>query len=365
MRSSTASSPRPADVLAAVGVEVHNPAVLSPCWRTTAPPSTACPGGRASPPAWWTARCPALRVHSPLRRPRARRRTTSSGDNVHFTPGSAAITRPGRRHRDRVRKPDTADYVRYVRWWPGCPTSPPRARRSFPPTCTAGSPDSYRLYLSLLYGEKPVVTGAFTIESFEVMRTCRWRCAAATQRAAREAADDLLLLPDRAPQVERRHQPEPGGLRARGHPGGVHLHAALRLHGAGDAGGHAGAAHRRDAERRRHQPAGRPGRARSLWGGSPAIFDVRYETTPMGAVETMMIDCANAEVGKRLGLPTQGYIALSDAKQLDAQAGLETRHGRDAGGAVGHQQHLGPGHARFRELPEPGEAGASTTRSAA
>ena len=61
-----------------------------------------------------------------------------------------------------------------------------------------------------------------------------------------------------------------------------------------------------------------------LYGGSPAIFDMRYETTPMGAVETMMIDCAYSEIGKFLGMPTQAYISLSDAKQLDAQAGLES-----------------------------------------
>jgi trimethylamine--corrinoid protein Co-methyltransferase len=30
--------------------------------------------------------------------------------------------------------------------------------------------DSYRLFLSLLYCEKPVVTGAFTVESFQVMK---------------------------------------------------------------------------------------------------------------------------------------------------------------------------------------------------
>ena len=35
-------------------------------------------------------------------------------------------------------------------------------------------------------------------------------------------------------------------------------------------------------------------------------------------------DVLNAEVGKRLGLPTQAYMALSDAKLLDAQAGAET-----------------------------------------
>ena len=32
-------------------------------------------------------------------------------------------------------------------------------------------------------------------------------------------------------------------------------------------------------------------------------------------------------------MPTQAYIALSDAKQLDAQAGLETVDGRDPGRA--------------------------------
>ena len=30
--------------------------------------------------------------------------------------------------------------------------------------------DSYRLYLSLMYGEKPVITGAFTIEAFNIMK---------------------------------------------------------------------------------------------------------------------------------------------------------------------------------------------------
>ena len=54
-----------------------------------------------------------------------------------------------------------------------------------------------------------------------------------------------------------------------------------------------------------HQCA-RPG-APFLYGGSPAAFDVRYETTPMGAIETMMTDCAYNEIGKTLGLPTQAY----------------------------------------------------------
>jgi trimethylamine--corrinoid protein Co-methyltransferase len=67
----------------------------------------------------------------------------------------------------------------------------------------------------------------------------------------------------------------------------------------------------------------------------------------MGAVETMMLDCANSEVGKRLGLPTQGYIALSDAKQLDAQAGLETSMGATLAALAGINSVSGPGMLDF------------------
>jgi trimethylamine--corrinoid protein Co-methyltransferase len=77
------------------------------------------------------------------------------------------------------------------------------------------------------------------------------------------------------------------------------------------------------------------------------VFDVRHETTPMGAVETMMLDCANAEVGKRLGLPTQGYIALSDAKALDAQAGLETGIGATLAALASINSVSGPGMLDF------------------
>jgi trimethylamine--corrinoid protein Co-methyltransferase len=80
-----------------------------------------------------------------------------------------------------------------------------------------------------------------------------------------------------------------------------------------------------------------------LYGGAPAIFDVRYETTPFGAVETMMIDCAYTEIGKFLGLPTQTYTAMSDAKRLDAQAGLETAMGATLAALVGTNNISGPG----------------------
>ena len=84
-----------------------------------------------------------------------------------------------------------------------------------------------------------------------------------------------------------------------------------------------------------------------LYGGSPAIFDVRYETTPMGAVETMMIDCAYNEIGKHLGMPTQAYISLSDAKQLDSQAGLESSMGATLAALAGINNISGPGMLDF------------------
>jgi trimethylamine:corrinoid methyltransferase-like protein len=71
-----------------------------------------------------------------------------------------------------------------------------------------------------------------------------------------------------------------------------------------------------------HQLA-QPG-APIVWGGAPAIFDMRWGTTPMGAVETAMITAGYAQIGKHLGLPTHAYLGASDAKIVDAQAGLES-----------------------------------------
>jgi trimethylamine--corrinoid protein Co-methyltransferase len=61
-----------------------------------------------------------------------------------------------------------------------------------------------------------------------------------------------------------------------------------------------------------------------VWGGSPAAFDMRTGTPPMGAIETLMIDCAYVQVGKYLRLPTHAYMGMSDAKIVDAQAGFES-----------------------------------------
>jgi trimethylamine--corrinoid protein Co-methyltransferase len=90
-----------------------------------------------------------------------------------------------------------------------------------------------------------------------------------------------------------------------------------------------------------HQLA-RPG-APIIYGGAPSAFDMRHGTTPMGAVETMMIGIGYAQVGKHLGLPTHGYFGLSDAKQPDYQAGLESGIGAVLAALAGINMISGPG----------------------
>ena len=84
-----------------------------------------------------------------------------------------------------------------------------------------------------------------------------------------------------------------------------------------------------------------------IFGGSPSSFDMRKGTTPMGAIETMMIDTAYAQIGKCLKLPTHAYMALSDAKVNDAQAGFETGLGAVLGALAGINVISGPGMLDF------------------
>jgi len=84
-----------------------------------------------------------------------------------------------------------------------------------------------------------------------------------------------------------------------------------------------------------------------IFGGSPSSFDMRKGTTPMGAVETMMIDSAYAQIGKFLKLPTHAYMGLSDSKINDPQAGIETALGAVLGALSGVNVISGPGMLDF------------------
>ncbi len=265
--------------------------------------------------------------------------------NVYFTPGSAALhildSATG-----EIRKPVTADYIRYAKIVGQLAHIASQSTAFIPADVHEMISDSYRLFLSLLYCEKPVVTGAFTAEAFTVMKDLQL-VVRGTEEALRDQPLTIFSCCPSSPlkwsdmtsqnvldcarsgiPVEFVSMPLSGFVAPVTLVGTLVQHTAETLSGIVI-----------------HQLA-RPG-APLLYGGSPAIFDVRYETTPMGAIETMMIDCAYNEIGKHLGLPTQAYISLSDAKQLDAQAGLESGVGAVLAAMAGINNISGPGMLDF------------------
>jgi trimethylamine--corrinoid protein Co-methyltransferase len=80
---------------------------------------------------------------------------------------------------------------------------------------------------------------------------------------------------------------------------------------------------------------------------------MRRGTTPMGAIETAMIDAAYAQVGKSLNLPTQAYLGASDSKIVDAQAGMESGISAMIGALAGINMISGAGMLDFLACQSP------------
>jgi trimethylamine--corrinoid protein Co-methyltransferase len=332
------------DLLATLGLEIHNPSVremlAAEGARVDRATSRVCLGAplvdRALASAPRT-----FRLHDVLGR-----ETHHFGTGtVSFTPGSAAINildgATG-----VIRPPHTADYVRYVKVVSGLQHIASQSTAFIPADVPSAISDSYRLFLSLLYGEKPVVTGAFTVDTFRVMRdlqvivrgggeALRERplavfscCPTAPLKWSDVTSQNVVDCARSGIPVEFISMPLAGFVAPVTLVGSLIQQTAETLSGLVIS---------------QVASAGAP----VLWGGSPAIFDIRYETTPMGAVETMMIDCAFTEIGHSLGLPTQAYMGLSDAKALDAQAGLESGLGVVLAALSGVDNVSGPGMLDF------------------
>ena len=248
-----------------------------------------------------------------------------TGNKIHFTPGSSALYFLDYLTK-QFRRPFTKDYINYVKVVDQLKFIASQSTSMVPADVHDGISDSYRLFLSLLYSEKPVITGCFTIESFEVMKnmliavrgskenlkemplavfSC---CPTSPLKWSEITSQNVLDCAKFFITVEFIAMPLAGFAAPVTLVGTLIQHTAETLSGIVIS------------------QLANPGTP-ILYGGSPAIFDVRYETTPMGAIETMMIDCAYNEISKCLGIPTQAYISLTDSKQLDVQAGLETGMG--------------------------------------
>jgi trimethylamine--corrinoid protein Co-methyltransferase len=268
-----------------------------------------------------------------------------SGHKVYFTPGSAALNILDS-DTGEIRRPTTTDYVRYAKLVSRLGHIASQSTAFIPADVHEKISDSYRLYLSLLFCEKPVVTGAFTIEAFGIMRDLQLAirgtkeelaarpltifscCPTSPLKWSDVTSQNVVDCAEYSIPVEFVSMPLSGFMAPVTLVGTLVQHTAETLSGVVIS------------------QLVNPG-APVLYGGSPAIFDVRYETTPMGAVETQMIDCAYNEIGKHLGMPTQAYISLSDAKQLDAQSGIESSMGATLAALSGINNISGPGMLDF------------------
>jgi trimethylamine--corrinoid protein Co-methyltransferase len=67
----------------------------------------------------------------------------------------------------------------------------------------------------------------------------------------------------------------------------------------------------------------------------------------MAAIEAQHLNVAYVAIARHLGLPTQAYMALSDGKQLDAQAGGETFSSALLAAIAGVNSVSGPGMLDF------------------
>lgn len=268
-----------------------------------------------------------------------------SCNNVYFTPGSTALNVLDYDTK-KIRKPKTEDYIRYAKVMSRLDNIASQSTAFIPADVHEKISDSYRLYLSLLYCEKPVVTGAFTIEAFNIMKDLQLAVRGTKEELAAKPLTIFSCCPtsplkwsDVTSQnvVDCAHYSIPVefiSMPLSGFIAPVTLVGTLVQHTAETLSGLV------------ISQLASPGTP-VLYGGSPAVFDVRYETTPMGAIETEMIDCAYNEIGKYLGIPTQAYISLSDSKQLDAQAGLESGMGATLAALSGINNISGPGMLDF------------------
>jgi len=244
------------------------------------------------------------------------------GNNVHFDPGSSSVNildpetlahKPAR----------TKDLIRLVKVAEMLPQYDAQSTAVVCDDVPKEIGDLYRLYIVLMHSVKPVVTGSFSMKTLNTMIDMVALFAGGPQELAAKpqaifdvcpnppltwgnfGAENLIALARAGMPAEIVSMPLAGAAAPVTLLGAITQHAAECLSGITI-----------------HQLA-RPA-SPIVWGGAPAIFDMRKGTTPMGAVETAMIDAAYAQVGKSLDLPTHCYLGASDAKIIDAQAGLES-----------------------------------------
>jgi len=267
------------------------------------------------------------------------------GDDVHFDPGSSCLNILDA-ETEQARPAVSSDLVRLVQV---AEMLPQFAAQSTAMVCNdvpAEIGDWYRLLLVLWYSEKPIVTGAFSAASLHTLidllaiasgggealrqhpRAIFDVCPSPPLNWSEFASQNLVDLARAGVPAEIVSMPLAGATAPVTLAGSVVQHAAECISGIVI-----------------HQLA-QPG-APIVWGGAPAIFDMRTGKTPMGAIETVMLDLACAQMGKHLGLPTHAYLAAGDARVIDAQVEMESGMSAVLGALAGINMISGAGMLDF------------------
>ncbi len=263
------------------------------------------------------------------------------GDNVVYNPGSAAIyfldSETG-----EIRRGTSRDLEKLVRVTDALEHIGAQSTAIVPSDVPDVVADLYRLYIVLRNSDKPIITGAFSkqglIDMAEMLNAAvggpeelRRRpraifdcCPTSPLMWGDVTAQNVIDLAERGIPAEIIAAPQIGAT------GPVTIAGSLVQANAEILSGIVIAQLKR---------AGTP----VIYGGSPTLFDMRYATARLGAIESMMTACAEAEVGKYYGLPTHGYLGLSDSKVVDGQCCFESAIGILMAALTGVNVVSGPG----------------------
>jgi trimethylamine--corrinoid protein Co-methyltransferase len=268
------------------------------------------------------------------------------GDRVHFVPGSSGLKMLDHRTGE-TRLANSTDFVEYVRLADGLHNIAYLATAfSTNNDIEAQVSDAWRLFMTLTNSKKPVVSGAFTehgvprmVEMMQLFRDDRADLIARPMsiftitatgnfRYSEDSCQNLIDCVEAGIPVEIVPVTLMGLIAPVTLVGATVFHTVDVLAGITMA------------------QVIRPG-APVLFGGAPATFHMKIASAPMAAIEALQLDVAYVAVAKSLGLPTQSYMALSDAKILDAQAGAETFGSALLAALAGVNSVSGPGMLDF------------------
>ena len=273
-------------------------------------------------------------------------RADLGGDRVHYVPGSSGLRVLDHRT-GQARLANTTDFVEYIRLGDGLEhlgylATAFSTNEDIEPQVS----DAWRLYLVLTNTKRPVVSGAFTehgvermVEMMALFRHDRADLierpmsiftvtATGNFRYSEDSCQNLMDCVDAGIPVEIVPVTLMGLIAPVTVVGATVFHTADVLAGITMA------------------QVVRPG-APVLFGGAPATFHMKIASSPMAAIEAQLLDVAYVEVAKSLGLPTQSYMALSEAKEVDAQAGAETFGSALLAALAGVNSVSGPGMLDF------------------